>query len=200
MVFLNGSGNVSCVSPSFYLGEKRILISFYFWKASPIITPAMLECRDEASVDHHLGVLTPRWILAFLELLWFFFEKCKSVLWHRRQTSSLVTTILLFKAETLKNTQVVTALLVSVVTVPFWQMRTFTLTKMSCGEAWLDGTKCLELSFPSPLVPVLHNTVSELHCIQSASLESQLEKSSILRELILSPSFAYYLWYIRFWW
>lgn len=143
MVFLNGSGNVSCVSPSFYLGEKRILISFYFWKASPIITPAMLECRDEASVDHHLGVLTPRWILAFLELLWFFLEKCKSVLWHRRQTSSLVTTILLFKAETLKNTQVVTALLVSVVTVPFWQMRTFTLTKMSCGEAWLDGKSVL---------------------------------------------------------
>lgn len=105
MVFLNGSGNVSYVSPSFYLGEKRILISFYFWKASPIITPAMLECRDEASVDHHSGVLTPRWILAFLELLWFLFEKCKSVLWHRRQTSSLVTTILLFKAETLKNTQ-----------------------------------------------------------------------------------------------
>lgn len=67
-------------------------------------------------------------------------------------------------------------------------MRKFTLTKMSCGEAWLDGTSVLELFFPSQLVPVLHNTASGFHCVQSGSLESQLEKSSILRELILRPS------------
>lgn len=49
------------------------------------------------------------------------------------------------------------------------------------------GRQCFKLLFPSQLVPVLHNTVSEFHCVQSGSLESQLGKSSILRELILSP-------------
>lgn len=60
MVFLNGSGNVSYVLAfSFYLGEKKNLLSFYFCKVSPISVPAVLECRCEASVDTHSGVLTP---------------------------------------------------------------------------------------------------------------------------------------------
>lgn len=150
MVFLNGSGNVSYVSP-FYLGEKRILISFYFWKTSPISAPAMLECRYEANVNNHSGVLTPRWILVFLELLWFLFEKCKSVLWHRHQSSSPATCCTRLKHLKM-HSKVITALLVSIVTVPIWQMRKFPLTKMSCGEAGMSVLRAL-LSFTAGPCP-----------------------------------------------